>query len=217
MDLLEFARGPAIQASVVVLVVGSLWRLIGILKLRNKPDQSEARQPGGLRGALKVIWTRSLSAPAFKKETFHLKALGYSFHIGMFVAILLFVPHIEFVDGLLGLSWPGLPNAAIYGITIVTVGICVIMLIRRLTHPVLKLISNFDDYFSWIVTVAPMVTGVIIPLGGEASKDTLLAVHILSVALLCVWLPFGKLSHAYLIFLSRGTTGAILERRGAAT
>lgn len=217
MELLEFARGPVIQISVIILIVGSLWRIIGILRLGNKPDHSAPRKAGGLRGALKVIYTRSLSAPEFKKETIHLKVLGYSFHIGMFITILFFLPHIEFFQGLIGFGWPGLPDVAIYTIGVVTVGICVVMLIRRLTHPVLKMLSNFDDYFSWVVTVAPMVTGLIIPLDFGASEETLLAIHILSIALLCVWLPFGKLSHAYLIFLSRGATGAILERRGAKT
>jgi len=32
------------------------------------------------------------------------------------------------------------------------------VLIARLTNPVLKLLSNFDDYFSWFVTVLPMIT-----------------------------------------------------------
>ena len=30
-----------------------------------------------------------------------------------------------------------------------------------------------------------------------------------------LWFPFGKLAHAYMIFVSRGKTGMILERRGA--
>ncbi len=90
-------------------------------------------------------------------------------------------------------------------------------MVRRLTHPVLKLLSNFDDYFSWLVTILPVITGLIIPIRFGVRYETLLAIHILSVALLLVWLPFSKLAHTFLIFVSRGTTGAILERRGAKT
>jgi hypothetical protein len=39
---------------------------------------------------------------------------------------------------------------------------------------------------------------------------------LLSVELLFLWLPFGKLAHAFLVFLSRGVTGVALARRGAA-
>jgi nitrate reductase gamma subunit len=43
----------------------------------------------------------------------------------------------------------------------------------------------------------------------------LLAVHLLSVELLLVWFPFGKLMHAFTIFAARGATGLTFERRGA--
>jgi len=46
--------------------------------------------------------------------------------------------------------------------------------------------------------------------------QTMLAVHILSVELLLVWFPFGKLMHALTIFIARGATGIAFERKGAA-
>ena len=217
MDLLEFARGPAIEVSLYVLIAGSLWRLLGIVLLKQKPDHSAARQAGGFRGALKVIWTRSFSAPVFKKATIYSKTLAYSMHIGLFITVFFFVPHILFIKDLTGLTWPGMPNSAIFFVGVLTVAVSIALLIRRMTHPVLKLLSNFDDYFSWFVTVLPLVTGLIIAIRFGVRYETLLAIHILSVALLFIWLPFSKLSHAFLIFVSRGTTGAILERRGAKT
>lgn len=217
MELLEFARGPALTVSIYLLIAGTLWRIFGIMLLARKPDFSEARKTGGLPAALKVVYTRSFTAPAFKKATMYPKVLGYVFHIGLFVTIFLFVPHILFFKGLFGFSWPGLPNSAIFFVGVVTVASGIALLVRRLTSPVLRLLSNFDDYFSWFVTLAPLVTGLMIPIRLGVRYETLLAIHILSVALLFAWLPFGKLAHTFLMFMSRGTTGAILERRGAQT
>ena len=217
MDILEFARGPALQVAIYVFLAGSLWRVLGILLLQRKPDHSEARQAGGFGGALKVIYTRSFTAPAFKKATLFPKVLGYVLHIGLFITIFFFVPHIVFFKDLFRFGWPGLPNSAIFFTGVVTVATAIVLLVRRLTHPVLQLISNFDDYFSWFVTVLPLVTGLIMPIRFGVRYETLLAIHILSVCLLLVWLPFSKLAHTYLVFLSRGTTGSILERRGART
>ena len=93
----------------------------------------------------------------------------------------------------------------------------VALLVRRVTSPVLNLISNFDDYFSWLMTMLPLVTGLIIPLRLGLRYETLLAIHILSVAALFVWLPFGKLGHTFLVFITRGTTGIAFQRRGAKT
>lgn len=217
MDLLDFARGPALQVAIYVFIAGSLWRVLGVLLLQRKPDHSEARQPGGFGGALKVIWSRSFTAPAFSKQTKYPKVLGYALHLGLFITVFFFVPHIVFFKGLFGIGWPGLPNNAIYFVGVITVGVGLALLIRRMTHPVLKLISNFDDYFSWLVTMLPLVTGLVMPIRFGVRYETLLAIHILSVALLLIWLPFSKLAHTYFVFISRGTTGAILVRRGAKT
>lgn len=217
MDLLEFARGPALTVSIYLLIAGTLWRIVGILLLSHKPDFSESRKSGGLPAALKVIYTRSFTAPAFKSRTMYPKILGYVLHIGLFATIFLFVPHILFFKGLFGFSWPGLPNNAIFFVGVITIAAGIAIFIRRLTHPVLKLLSNFDDYFSWIVTLTPLITGLLIPVRFGIRYETLLAIHILSVALLLAWLPFGKLAHSFLVLFSRGTTGAILERRGART
>ena len=217
MDLLDFARGTAIQVALYVFIAGSLWRVLGILLLQRKPDLSEPRNDAGVGAALGTIWSRSFTAAPFKKSTVYAKTLAYAMHIGLFIVVFLFVPHILFFKGLLGISWPGLPNNVIFFVGVVTLAVGLALLIRRLTHPVLKLISNFDDYFSWFVTLAPVVTGLIMPIRFGVRYETLLAIHLLSVCLLLIWLPFGKLAHTYLVFLARGTTGTIFARRGART
>ena len=217
MDLLEFARGPALQVAAYILVAGSIWRFVGILLLKEKMDFSEPRKPAGIMSALKVIYTRSFTADPFKKATLYAKIMGYVMHVGLFAVVFLFVPHIVFFEGFLGFDWPGLPNSVIYVFGVATIVSGFALLVRRLTSPVLKLISNFDDYFSWFVTMLPLATGLLIPVRLGIRYETLLAIHILSVALLMIWLPMGKLGHTFLVFLTRGTTGMVFERRGAKT
>ena len=218
MDLLEFARGPALQWAAYIMVAGILWRIAGILLLKEKPDFSEPRAGGGLGAALKVIYTRSFTAKPFKPATMYPKMLAYVQHIGFFAVVFLFVPHIMFFEGFLGFSWPGLPNSVIYVLGVAAVVGSLALLVRRATSPVLKLISNFDDYFSGFVAVFPLMTGLFIPVRPDFIRyEDLLAIHILSVVLLMIWLPFGKLGHAFLVFITRGTTGMVFERRGAKT
>ena len=218
MDLLEFARGPALQWAAYILVAGTIWRIVGILLLKEKPDFSEPRAGGGLGAALKVIYTRSFTADPFKPATMYPKMLAYIQHIGFFAVVFLFVPHIMFFEGFLGFGWPGLPNTAIYVFGVAAVVGSLALLVRRATSPVLKMISNFDDYFSGFVAVFPLMTGLFIPVRPSFIRyEDLLAIHILSVVLLMVWLPFGKLGHAFLVLITRGTTGMVFERRGAKT
>ena len=59
MDLLDVARGPVLKVALAVFVLGTLWRLFGILRLPGRPDRSPAREgaPGRARGALRAVAT----------------------------------------------------------------------------------------------------------------------------------------------------------------
>jgi nitrate reductase gamma subunit len=217
MDLLQLARGPALQWSLVILLFGFAWRLTGLLLLPWRKDFSEPRSRAMAWGALRTVVMRSWPRKEFHGRGIYGDVLGYTFHIGLAVVVFGFVPHILLIRSLTGLSWPGLPNGVIYFVGGITVAAMIAVLIRRLTHPVLRLLSNFDDYAAWLVTVAPVASGLMAfaHLGGR--YETVLAVHILAAELLLAWLPFGKLGHAFLFALSRGATGAVFTRRGSGT
>lgn len=217
MSLLEFARGPALQWSLYILVIGVAWRLVGVLLLRRKTDLSEPRSTATVTGALRTIWQRMWPRKEFQARTAYSQTIGYVFHFGLALVVFGFIPHILFIKDLTGLSWPGLPSNIVYLIGVVTLAALIMALVRRMTHPVLRLLSNFDDYFSWIVTTAPVLTGLLAVAHLGARYETLLAIHILSVELLFIWFPFGKLMHAIFVVFSRGSTGAVFARRGAST
>lgn len=227
MTLLEFARGPGLQWSVAIFLFGLLWRLVGIFFLRTKADLSAPRNPAKWKG-LRLIALRSWPRKEFLGGTAFGEVMGYAFHIGFLVTLFFYVPHLLFFEdvfqgligtdfeGIFGFPWPALPTAAITFLAAVSVAALVAVLIHRITHPVKRLISNFDDYFSWLLTAAPLVTGLLaFAHAGGVRYETLLAVHILSAEALLVWFPFGKLIHAFTIFAARGATGMIFERRGA--
>jgi nitrate reductase gamma subunit len=77
------------------------------------------------------------------------------------------------------------------------------------------MLSNFDDYFSWFVTIAPIATGMLAYSHYGAPYPKLLGLHLVSVELLMIWFPFGKLMHAFTMFLARGVQGVEFERKGA--
>ena len=119
-------------------------------------------------------------------------------------------------EGLFGFTWPTLPTAVITFLAAISIAALVAVLVHRIASPVKRLISNFDDYFSWFLTIAPLATGLLAYVhAGGVRYETLLGIHILSAEALLLWFPFGKLIHAVTIFAARGATGMIFERRGA--
>jgi nitrate reductase gamma subunit len=215
MSLLELARGPLWTASVAVFALGIAWRLFALWRIGRKPDLSAPRAAGTAGAAVRTVFTRMLPRAGFRPSATLITVNPYVYHLGLALIAFGYLPHIEFLRRVAGVSWPALPAAVMYvaaGATIVS--LC-IALLYRLTDPVLKLISNTGDYMAWIVTMLPLVTGMALiaePAGG--GDPARLALHLLSLELLLAWFPFGKLMHAILFVPGRAQLGAFLARRG---
>jgi nitrate reductase gamma subunit len=217
MELLEFARGPVLTFAIAVFIAGVAFRIFSLFLMWRTRDSSEgrARQRPVVIAALREIARRMWPETVYKQRMLFTLINGYVFHVGLAIVVFLLLPHILFFEDLLGLSWPHLPNNFIYAVSVVTAVSLVAALVMRMLNPVQRIISTFDDYFSWLVTFLPVITGLAATSHLGARYETLLALHILSVALLLVWLPFGKLMHWLLVFVTRSQTGAQLNRRGA--
>lgn len=213
MELLEFARGPALAFSVFVFVIGLAWRLYRIFRRPARIDHSEPRRRDLAAGGLRAIFTKMLPPKGVRIRGAQM-ANAYAYHIALALIAFGFAPHIAFIARYLGLAWPALPDAVTYIATAVAILGLIYALMTRLTDGVQRLLSSFDDYFSWAVTMAPLVTGMaLLP---QPAPPAWIALHLLSLELLLVWLPFGKLAHAALVFVSRWRTGADFARKGAA-
>lgn len=217
MTLLDFARGPAMQIAIVIFVAGILWRLIGVWALRHKADLSDQREgtntiKGGIMGLFVHAWPYKPFVP--KVGTQYI--VGYVIHIGLFLIVVFYLPHILFFKDIIGFGWPALPSGIITLISVITLLALVIALVKRITSPVMRLISNFDDYATWFVTTLPIVTGLAVAANLFPHYETGLAIHLLSVWLLLIYFPFGKLMHAFWFMVSRYTTGSRFARRGGA-
>jgi nitrate reductase gamma subunit len=213
-ELLLWVRGPALQIATVIFLLGVAVRFIQILMLGRQKDLAEARG-SAVAGGLRTILTRFIpDRGTLQRSTFNVVA-GYIFHIGFFVVLLFFAPHILLFHEVLGLNWPALPTPIIDATTVVTMIALLAVLVHRLWHPVMRFLSRFQDYLAWLVTTLPLVTGYLaFHRVGVAPPPTLIAIHILSVELLMVVFPFTKLMHAVTLFMARYYNGAIAGYKG---
>ncbi len=214
MTLLEFSSGPALKVSIVIFVVGAAWRLIYLLRMKKRVDLSEPRGGNEVLGGLWMIASRSINHGPLSDSIKAPIANAYLMHLVLAIVIFAAEAHIELVEKTFGLGWSALPHIGIRVATCVLLATIAVTIYRRLRHPVLRLLSNFDDWFSLLVTGLVVATGLISAMV-EGTDDTLLAVHILSFDLLLIWFPFGKLMHAFLIFGSRYSTGVAFAHKGA--
>jgi nitrate reductase gamma subunit len=213
MELLEFARGPALAVCVAIFIFGLAWRLYRIFRRPRRADHSEPRRRDLAAAGLRAFFAKMLPPKGVKIRGAQM-ANAYAYHIALALIAFGFAPHIAFIARHFGIGWPALPDAVTYIATAVAIVGLLIALMNRLSDGVLRLLSGFDDYFSWAVTMAPLVTGMaLLP---APAQPVWIALHLLSLELLLAWLPFGKLAHAALVFVSRYRTGADFARKGAA-
>ncbi|MBZ0071662.1 MAG: hypothetical protein K8I04_08045 [Gammaproteobacteria bacterium] len=213
LQFLTWVRGPGLNLAIGIFLLGVVWRLLEIYSLGRKPDLSVARSVAGASG-LHTVLRRSLPPPGMLKRSPLSYIGGYIFHIGLAVIVFLFAPHILLIEDLTGLSWPALPSPLIDLVTVVTLAAMLLVLVDRLAKPVKRYLSTFQDYFSWAVTFLPVLTGYLAVKHLWLPYTNLLALHILSVEILLVALPFTKLFHTFTLFGSRWYNGRVNAHKG---
>ena len=210
MSFLEFVEGPFFYFSAAVFLIGAVWRMVGLLRIKRKKDYARpvrSARMGYIKGNLRHFVPRRIFA---RRTWLHLIA-GYGFHVGLFVLFFFGAFHIAFIERFTGLSWPALPRWGFILVADVAFAGLIALWVRRISDPVLRLISDRDDHMSTILTFLVMLSGC---LALQESHDSLRAIHMGLVDIWLIYFPFSRLMHAFTVVLSRGATGATYGRRG---
>jgi nitrate reductase gamma subunit len=216
LDLLTFARGCALNWALIVFAAGVVLRLFEIFGLGRKTDFAKPRtdSPGS---GWRTMLTRSLPPEGMLKRDPVTYIGGYVFHFGLFFAIFFFAPHIEFFRSMTGLHWSSLPTALVDASVVASLVALGVLLAHRLNNRVKRMLSGFGDYLAWAVTLLPLLTGYMAYHHLFVEYTLMLALHLFSVELLLVLLPFTKLFHTFSVFISRWYNGDIFGKKGVAS
>ena len=210
---LTWVRSTGLDISIGIFVLGTLWRLFEIYTLGRKPDLAAPRRRAGASG-LHTMFRRSLPPPGMFKRSPVSYVGGYVFHIGLFIVVFLFAQHIKLIQSLTGLSWPNLSAQFIDAAAVVTLATMVLVLAERVNRPVKRFLSTSGDYFVWALTFLPVLTGYLATKHLVLDYTLMLSLHILSVELLLVFIPFTKLFHVFTLWGSRWYNGDTNSRKG---
>jgi nitrate reductase gamma subunit len=218
-DVLSFARGPLFQVALLVFIAGMVYRLVRIIFLGWSPDRvpnQGSKASGVVMSFLKGIiiwpfvpWVKN----TFKKNPVIYLAGGF-FHAGLFVVLILGTAHMLAWKSLLGFGWKTLPLPIVDWMTAVSIAAMVTLFINRLINPVLKLITGPAEWLNLLFVFLPMVTGYIMTHHLFFRYEVLYSLHMLSVDLMLIWIPFSRISHFMFYFFSRFIHGQEFGKRG---
>lgn len=211
MTFLEFVEGPLWYFSVSVFVIGALWKIVGILRLKRKTDLSIPRASASV-GAIKAQFLHFVPHGGFTFVTVYHLVAGYLFHIGLFVLMLFAAPHVIFMQSnIINIEWVALPHWAFVVSAQAAFAGLILLWVRRISDPVMIKISDRDDHIGSWLTFLVMLTGC---MALDESVEALRAIHMLMVNVWLIYFPFSRLMHAVTFVFSRGYTGAFFGRRG---
>lgn len=154
-----------------------------------------------------VLYNFTMAMLPSQKETARLHMLEFAAGVVMHTGALFALIAIPLCR-----AWPGAAETALaaarplLGLALVA---ALGLLVRRLSTPLLRVISATDDYVAVLATAGLLVVALLLPLGG-AYED----VALLYTGLLLIYLPLGKLRHAVFFFVARANYGRRLGRRG---
>lgn len=218
-DFLRFARGPLINTALVVFAAGLTYRVVRVVVLGWSRDRAVSRRRDKLSGVIKT-YVKGLAIWPFipwVRHTFRGNAVtflaGGFFHIGLLVIVFFGTAHMLAWKSLLGFGWPTLALPIVDWIAAGTIVSMIALLINRATHPVVRKLSGPAEYAGLLVVFLPVITGYIMTHDLWFRYEVIYSLHVSSVALLLVWIPFSRLSHFVFYFFSRTSHGIEFGKR----
>lgn len=206
----EFVTGPLAWLSFGIFFFGLLYRLVWYIRGLNWQMDRVTYSKNvayGIRGALRSIFfwlvpfgTRSWRFyPGFT-------ILVFVFHICLLATPVFLMGHNVLLLDRFGFSLPTLPEGLADGMTLAVLVAAVFIILRRIALPEVRILTKPYDFVVLAIAVAPFLTG-FIAYHQVGNYDFWIVAHVLSGEIMLVAIPFTKLSHFLLFFLSRAQLG----------
>lgn len=202
----QFVTGPLAWLAFGVFFIGLIVR--AVLYIRGLDWQMDrvsyrVHTGYGIKGALRsvVSWMIPFGTGGWKTHPVF-TIITFVFHLSLLISAIFLPAHNYILEQKWGISLITIPEAAGDILTILVMAAVLMFLIRRLVLPEVRIITTAYDYLILAIAAAPFVTG-FIAYHQFFDYETWLIIHILAGELLLVAIPFTKLSHFILFFLSR--------------
>lgn len=210
-NIYELVRGPVAWICFFIFMAGTVFQITRFFKLSVKINQPvfeqgdpphKSQEDKSARYQLAYLLSR-LRVSIIGMHPF-MFIVTVVFHFSIFMLPLFLREHNSLMDILWGVSF--CPHILSHNTAdMLFVIICCCMLVfafRRLFTSRVRALTDFGDVYLYAVTGAPFVSGYL-AVHNVFDYQMLVIVHILSVEILLVSLPFTKFVHMIFFFLNR--------------
>ena len=206
----EFLTGPLLWLSFLIFSVGLIVRIILYIKgLSWQLDRVTytVNVSYGIKGAFRSIffWLFPFGTRSWRTKP-GMTILFFTFHIGLVITPVFLLAHNMVLKERWGFSLWTISGTVADALTIAVLISGVFLVLRRIALPEVRILTTTYDYLLLGVAVAPFITGFFASHQVPGYNFWLIA-HIISGEIMLIAIPFTKLSHVVLFFLSRAQLG----------
>jgi nitrate reductase gamma subunit len=205
--LYNFVRGPLAWVAFGIFIVGSLYRVISMLKLAKKKDPFVYEYTSMYYTIRSLFHWLVPFANINSRQKPILTIVTFAFHICLLAVPIFLLAHVLLWEESFGIEWWTLPESVAEFMTLVVLAACVYFLWRRLTQPEVKYVTSASDYVILALVAAPFLTGLLAYYQWLGYKFWLI-LHILSGEIWLVIIPFTRLSHMLFFPFNRAYIGS---------
>ena len=206
-----FLTGPLFYLSLGVCIIGMVVRFYLYFKgLSWQLDRVayKAWPKMGLKGAVRSIykWLIPYGTHGWRQQPITAAAF-FGFHIGAVCIPLFLVAHHVFLKDKLGFAFYFTLSSGVADVlTWIAVVSLFMLVLRRLTLPEVRILTDRKDWGVILISFLPFLTGLLARYQ-VGDYSFWLNAHILSGEIVLLAIPFTKLSHVFLFFASRAQLG----------
>jgi nitrate reductase gamma subunit len=203
----SFVAGPLAWAAFILFFGGILFRLVQLLTLVNKTEKFIFTYMS-LKYSLRSIvhWIVPFATVNWRKRPI-LTVVTFVFHLGLLFMPIFLLAHVALWDEGWNISWWTLPDGVADWMTIVVIAGCLFFLVRRLTQPEVKFVTDWSDYLLLSIVAAPFVTG-FLAYHQLFAIEWMTIVHMLCGEIMLAAIPFTRLVHMVFSPLTRAYMGS---------
>jgi hypothetical protein len=206
----QFVTGPLLWLAFIVFFIGLLSKMV--LYFKGLDWQLDRVTYGvnvsyGIKGAIRSIiyWLLPFGTRSWRVNP------GFTILVFVFHFCLMFTPIFLQAHNLIlkerwGISFWTLSDFSADFLTVAMLVAAFFIILRRIALAEVRILTTVYDYLLLAVTVAPFITG-FLAYHHVSDYHFWLIAHIISGEIMLIVLPFTKLSHIVLFFLSRAQLG----------
>lgn len=205
-----FVTGPLAWLAFGIFFVGVVVRAVLYVKgldwQMDRVAYSEHKALG-MKGAVNSIlsWLIPFGTRSWRFYPFF-TVMVFVFHIGLLITPIFLEGHNILLKERFGFSLWSISQSTADVLTIGMMVAALFIILRRYTLPEVRILTTWYDYMVLAIAVAPFLTG-FLAAHNIGNYQFWLITHILAGEIMLIAIPFTKLSHFILFFMSRAQLG----------